>query len=102
MNLQLLFRIGLWTSVLGIMAFISDFGFDQRELSQQLFDGFYFVVLGIGVFSTLARYLDNQALLKRKVFVFDFLSVCFTLWIFYLFLFVGVPFETDLLLENPI
>ncbi len=30
------------------------------------------------------------------------MSVCFTLWVFYLFLFVGVPFETDLLLENPI
>src|SRR5690606_23755178 len=37
-----------------------------------------------------------------KVFVFDLFSICFTLWVFYLYLFVGVPFETDQLLENPI
>ncbi|WP_439481849.1 TrkH family potassium uptake protein [Cyclobacterium plantarum] len=102
MNLNLLYRIALWISVLGIIAFVSDFGYTQSDWSQQLLDGFYFVVLGIGILSTFARYLQNQALLKRKVFIFDFLSISFTLWIYYQFLFVGVPFETDLLLENPI
>lgn len=102
MNLQILHRLALWTSILGIIAFISDFGYAQSDRSQQLLDGFYFVVLGIGIVSTLTRYLYNKSLIKRKVFVFDFLSVCFTLWVFYLFLFVGLPFETDLLLENPI
>ncbi|NHE55488.1 TrkH family potassium uptake protein [Cyclobacterium plantarum] len=102
MNLKLLYRIALWISVLGIIAFVSDFGYTQSDWLQQLLDGFYFVVLGIGIVSTFARYLQNQALLKRKVFIFDFLSICFTLWIYYQFLFVGVPFETDLLLENPI
>ncbi|MBD3631334.1 potassium transporter TrkG [Cyclobacterium sp.] len=102
MNLKLLYRVALWVSVLGIIAFVSDFGYAQSDWSQQLFDGFYFVVLGIGIVSTFARYLQNQALLKRKVFIFDFLSICFTLWIYYQFLFVGVPFETDLLLGNPI
>lgn len=101
-ELKLLYRIALWTSILGIIAFISDFGFSQSDFSQQLLDGFYFVVLGIGIVSTFARYFENFRLIKRKVFVFDSLSVCFTLWIFYMYLFVGVPFETDLLLENPI
>jgi Trk-type K+ transport system membrane component len=102
LDLKLLYRIALWTSILGIIAFISDFGFSQTDFSQQLLDGFYFVVLGVGIISTFARYFENFRLIKRKVFVFDFLSVCFTLWIFYMYLFVGVPFETDLLLENPI
>ena len=102
LDLKLLYRIALWTSVLGIIAFISDFGFSQNDFSQQLLDGFYFVVLGVGIISTFVRYFDNFSLIKRKVFVFDFLSICFTFWIFYMFLFVGVPFETDLLLENPI
>jgi Trk-type K+ transport system membrane component len=102
LDLKLLYRIALWTSILGIIAFISDFGFSQSDFSQQLLDGFYFVVLGVGIVSTFARYFENFRLIKRKVFVFDFLSVCFTLWIFYMYLFVGVPFETDLLLENPI
>lgn len=102
LDLKLLYRIALWTSILGIIAFISDFGFSQTDFSQQLLDGFYFVVLGVGIISTFARYFENFRLIKRKVFVFDFLSVFFTLWIFYMYLFVGVPFETDLLLENPI
>lgn len=102
MNLKLLNVIALWTSILGIIVFISDFGFSQGEYSQRLLDGFYFIVLGVGLISTFTRYLENFRLIQRKVFAFDFLSICFTLWIYYMFLFVGVPFETDLLLENPI
>jgi len=101
-DLQLLYRIALWTSVLGMIAFISDFGFTQSRLQQDLLDGFYFIVLGIGIISTVTRYVVNYSLIKRKVFIFDILSVFFTCWVFYQYLFVGVPFETDLLLENPI
>jgi hypothetical protein len=101
-DLNLLNKIALWTSVLGIVAFISDFGFSQGAMSQRLLDGFYFVVLGVGIISTLARYFANFRLIRKRVFVFDLLSISFTLWIFYMYLFVGVPFETDLLLENPI
>lgn len=102
LDLKLLYQIALWISILGLIAFISDFGFSQSNFSQRLLDVFYFIVLGVGIISTFARYLRNSKLIKRKVFVFDLLSICFTLWIFYLYLFVGVPFETDQLLENPI
>ncbi len=102
LDLKMLYRIALWTSVLGVIAFISDFGFSQSVLSQKILSGFYFIVLGVGIISTFARYIENFGLIKRKVFVFDFLSICFTFWIFYMYLFVGVPFETDLILENPI
>ncbi|MCF8462208.1 MAG: ATPase [Flavobacteriales bacterium] len=101
-ELQYLHRIALLTSILGIVAFISDFGYSQSTEFQQLLDGFYFVALGIGVISTIARYFDRTHIFKRKVFVFDLLSVCFTLWTYYHYLFVGVPFRTDLLLENSI
>jgi len=101
-DLKLLYRFAFWISLLGIIAFISDFGFSQNDFIQKLFDWFFFIALGAGIISTFARYIENFSLIKRKVFVFDFLSICFTLWIYYLFLFVGVPFETDLLLENPI
>lgn len=92
----------LLTSVFGIFAFVADFGFNQSQFYQEVFDGFYFVVLGFGLISTFTRYFSNRALPKRKVFIFDLISVGFTLWVFYLYLLVGVPFETDLLLENPI
>ena len=45
---------------------------------------------------------QKSTVIKRTVRIFDYVSVAFTLWVFYLYLFVGVPFETDFLLENPI
>lgn len=102
LDLKLLYKIALWTIILGIIAFIFDFGFPQNDFSQRILDKFYFIVLGVGIISTIARYIENFRLIKRKVFIFDFLSIGFTLWIFYMYLFVSVPFETDLILENPI
>ncbi|MCF8464647.1 MAG: ATPase [Flavobacteriales bacterium] len=101
-DLQYLHRLALLTSILGIVAFISDFGYSQSAAVQQLLDAYYFIALGIGVVSSVVRYINKTNVFKRNVFVFDSLSVCFTLWIYYHYLFVGVPFETDLLLENTI
>ncbi len=101
-DLKLFYKVAFWISLVGLIAIITDFGFSQSELSQNLLDGFYFIVLGVGLIATFARYIQKFTLIKRKVFIFDLLSVAFTLWIFYMYLFVGVPFETDLLLENPI
>jgi Trk-type K+ transport system membrane component len=100
--LNQLYRIAFWISFIGLIAIISDFGFSQNEFYQNLLDGFYFIVLGIGVISTFARYQQDKKLTQRKAFIFDSLSVAFTLWLYFMYLFVGVPFETDLLLENPI
>ncbi len=87
---------------MGLIAIISNFGFSQNIPTQRLLDGFYFSILGMGIITTVTRYLKNIQLFKRKVFIFDLLSICFTLWICYMYLFVGVPFTTDLILENPI
>lgn len=101
-NLKLFYRIAFWISLTGLIAIISDFGFYQNDFSQRLLDTFYFVVLGIGLISTFARYIQDRKLIKRKAFIFDLISVGFTMWLYYMYLFVGVPFETDLILENPI
>ncbi len=101
-SLKLFYRIIFWISLIGLIAIITDFGFSQTDFSQKLLDGFYFFVLGLGLVSTFVRYRKEFTLIKRKVFIFDFLSIVFTLWIFYMYLFVGVPFETDLLLDDPI
>lgn len=102
MKLKLLNKLALWASILGIIAFLADFGFSQREFSQHLLDRFFFVVLTIGLVSTFARYFEKFNLIKRNVFIFDFLSICFNLWIFYVYIFVGKSFATDNVLENPI
>lgn len=100
-DLRKLYKTAFWASVLGMFAFIFHFGFTQTVLSQQIIDTFYFVVIAIGLFSTFTRYFENPTLIKRKVAFFDFLSVAYTLYIFYMYLFVGEAFKTDLVLENP-
>lgn len=101
-KINYLFRTALWTSIIGLLAFFFDFGFSQSKNLQGILDGLFFIVLGVGIISTISRYIENFKLIKRKVFIFDLSSIAFTIWIFYMYLFVGVPFETDLLLENPI
>ena len=101
-NFKLLYVTAFWISLIGLIAIVSDYGFKQTDFSQKLLERFYFFILGFGLVSTFTRYILKYTLIKRKVFIFDLLSVLFTLWIFYMFLFVGISFETDLLLENPI
>lgn len=102
LDLKLLYRIVFWISLIGLIAIIAHIGFSQTDFSQIFLDGFYFIVLALGLLSTFARYFQNRQLIKRTVFIFDLASVCFTFWVFYLYILVGVPFETDLLLENPL
>lgn len=101
-DLGKLYGIAFWASVIGMFAFIFDFGFSQTTLVQQIIDGFYFLVIALGLTSTAARYYENPDLLKRKVAIFDIISVAYTLYIFYMYLFVGEAFKTDLILENPL
>ncbi|MBA4299736.1 Trk-type K+ transport system, membrane component [Algoriphagus alkaliphilus] len=101
-NLKTLYKFTFGISLIGLIAIVTDFGFSQTEFSQNLLDGFYFFVLAFGLISTFTRYIKKSILFDRKVFIFDFLSIVFTLWVFHMYLFVGTPFETDLLLENPI
>lgn len=101
-NLKLLYKFTFWISLIGLIAIVTDFGFSQTDSSQHLLDGFYFFVLGFGLISTFTRYIKKNLVFSRRVFIFDLLSIIFTLWVFYMYLFVGVPFETDLLLENPL
>lgn len=101
-DLSKLYKTAFWASVIGMLAFIFDFGFSKRIVLQQLIDAFYFIVIFLSLLSTFARYFENPALLKRKVAIFDIISVLYTLYIFYMYLFVGEAFKTDLILENPV
>jgi hypothetical protein len=100
-DLKKLYKTAFWSSVVGLFAFILHFGFSQTILVQQIIDGFYFIVIALCLLSTFARYYERPQLLKRKVAFSDFISIAYTLYIFYMYLFVGDAFKTDLLLENP-
>jgi trk system potassium uptake protein len=92
----------LWASLVGFCVFFFDFGFDQSELVQQLLDAFYFLVIGLGLVSTFIRYYKDRSLFNRRVFAFDLMTVLYSLYVFYLYIFVGKAFQTDFLLENPV
>ena len=97
-----IYKTAFWASVLGLFAFIFHFGFEQSIFVQQLIDGFYFLVIALGLTSTFVRYYENPHLLKRNVVVFDLLSIGYLLGIIYMYLFVGESFQTDLVLDNPL
>ena len=101
-NFKKLFNIAFWASVFGMFVFIFDFGFSHVIIVQQLIDAFYFIVIAMGLLATFARYFGNTQLLQRKAAIFDIISVAYTVYIFYVYLFVGEAFMTDLILENPI
>jgi len=72
-----------WISVLGLIAFVSDFGFDQSHQYQRLINRFYALVLALGLLATLMRYLLRPAFIKRPAFAFDLTTVLFTITLFY-------------------
>lgn len=102
LNEKKLHIVALWASVFGIFAFLFNFGFSQNILIQQIIYGFYFIVIAFGLAASTLRYFERLQLFKRKVAVFDFISVGYTLYIFLMYLFTAEVFKTDLILENPI
>lgn len=102
LNFKSLYNVAFVIVLAGFIAIIADFGFSQNAFFQKILDSFYFVVLGVGIVSTIARYSQSAKKVKTPAFVFDLLSIGFTLWLYYLYVFVGESFETDLILSNPL
>lgn len=80
---NVLFQIAFITSVLGMLLFIVDFGFDKSEQIQKLFNSYYFVVIALGIVATTLRYLERLKKIKRSVIVFDAVTILATLIILY-------------------
>ncbi|HPK08933.1 MAG TPA: potassium transporter TrkG [Saprospiraceae bacterium] len=79
MNLEKFFRFTFWVSLVGLLVFILDFGYDQSITNQHYLNFFYLLVLLFGVISTTLRYFNDFEKIKRKVIVFDFISILFTI-----------------------
>ncbi|MDX1653176.1 MAG: potassium transporter TrkG [Brumimicrobium sp.] len=85
------YRIAFWISLLGVLAFIGDFGFVQRTTTQLILNKFYFVVLIVGALTTILRYIQKKKIFKKTVFAFDLLTVLFSIFIFLIHLFKVKP-----------
>lgn len=95
-------RLSFILSLIGIITVVSDFGYKKSQSIENLIDGFYFVVLGTGLINSILRYIENRGYGNSRIKIFDIVFSVFTVWLFYNYLFVGTPFRTDLILENPI
>lgn len=102
MVLKLLYKIAFWSSLLGVIAFITDFGFLQSDRTQGILDSFYLAVLGIGIVSTTSRYLAQIKSIAGKVFVFDLLTVLFTLLLISMVLIQGQSHQQHSILDHNI
>lgn len=70
-------------SILGVLTFILDYGFDQAHWIQVVFNFFYLLVLLTGIVATVIRHATNRRRTEMKVRVFDFLTVAFTCYILF-------------------
>lgn len=78
-----LFQIAFITSVLGMLLFIADFGFDKSERIQKFLNSYYFVVIALGIVATILRYIERLKKIKRSVIIFDVVTILATLIILY-------------------
>lgn len=85
--LSYFFNFAFGISILGLILFIADFGFDQSLQFQHFLIAFYIVVLTTGVGSTVLRYLIKSKSIKRSVLIFDGITVLLTVAILLLHFF---------------
>lgn len=74
-GLKQFYSLSFTISLIGVIAFIFDFGFSQSDTLQAFLNGYYFCVLILGIIATILRYFERWGRISRKVIVFDLLSV---------------------------
>ncbi|HMO87970.1 MAG TPA: potassium transporter TrkG [Lacibacter sp.] len=74
-----LYRLAFLISLAGLAALVAEQGLPHSQKEQQWLDGFFLAVLFTGLVATLSRYLLNPVLIRRKVALFDGLSLLLSL-----------------------
>lgn len=85
--LKQFYRFVFILSLLGLFLFIFDFGFEQSTKVQRELNACYFVVLILGILTSILRYTRKEKKIKRSVLVFDILSITITLAVLYVHFF---------------
>ncbi|WP_416448315.1 TrkH family potassium uptake protein [Leeuwenhoekiella sp. A2] len=80
-SLKILFRAAFLLSLTGVFVLVFDFGFSHSDRVQKLINGFYFIVLALGIATTAVRYILLRKQIRFKVIAFDAISVLLTLYV---------------------
>lgn len=86
-NFKIFFKIAFFLSFAGVIVLISDFGYDQSNPIQEIINGYYFIVLTIGVIATAIRYITLKKNIHDKVFIFDTASLLIIIFIIFIHFF---------------
>ncbi|KUO67631.1 MAG: ATPase [Lutibacter sp. BRH_c52] len=70
-NFKTFFQITFLLSLIGLFVLITDFGYDQTNPVQEFINGYYFIVLALGILATAIRYITLKKNIHDKVFIFD-------------------------------
>lgn len=99
-DLKKFYNVALFISFSGVVTFIADFGFPQTEKFQNILNSYYFFILIFGVISSSLRHIREGKIVKRKAFIFDSLSILFTLVILFQHFVTGDINQSSLLFYN--
>jgi len=87
LNFKTFFQITFLLSLIGLFVLITDFGYDQTDPIQEFINGYYFVVLALGILATAIRYITLKKNIKDKVFIFDAVSLLVIIYIIFIHFF---------------
>ncbi|MFO7673330.1 MAG: potassium transporter TrkG, partial [Lutibacter sp.] len=81
LSFKTFFQITFLLSLIGLFVLITDFGYDQTDPIQELINGYYFLVLALGIIATAIRYITLKKNINDKVFIFDAVSLLIIIYI---------------------
>jgi len=87
LNFKTFFKITFLLSLIGLFVLITDFGYDQSNPIQELINGYYFLVLALGIIATAIRYITLKKNIHHKVFIFDAVSLLIIIYIIFIHFF---------------
>lgn len=87
LNFKTFFQITFLLSLIGLFVLITDFGYDQSNPIQELINGYYFLVLALGIVATAIRYITLKKNIHDKVFIFDAVSLLIIIYIIFIHFF---------------
>jgi Trk-type K+ transport system membrane component len=86
-NFKTFFQITFLLSLIGLFVLITDFGYDQSDPIQEYINGYYFLVLALGILATAIRYVTLKKNINDKVFIFDAVSLLVIIYIIFIHFF---------------
>ena len=85
--LKQFYRFVFVISFLGLFLFVFDYGYNQSSDVQIFLNASYFLIIVLGILSSVLRYRLKEKIIKRNVLVFDITSILISFIVLYIHFF---------------